>query len=116
MRLGILIPFLARGALKVTALNSSGASSGLLKSSFIRSLATLKPVNPPVATAPKLLHVYVLWLMFHMLMHMQEVIDAESMDAWHFAKSAYPKRSPDKYEPGDRKRPVLSPLPRDSLS
>ena len=48
VRLGIRMPFLAGGALKTTALNSSGASSGLLKSSFSRSLATLKPVKPPV--------------------------------------------------------------------
>ena len=34
--------------MKVRALNSSGASEGGLKSSFIRSLATAKPVSPPV--------------------------------------------------------------------
>ena len=34
--------------MKVRALNSSGASEGGLKSSFIRSLATANPVNPPV--------------------------------------------------------------------
>ena len=42
------MPFLAGGALKVTARNSSGASIGELKSSLSRSLATLKPVKPPV--------------------------------------------------------------------
>ncbi len=35
------------GAVKVRALNSSGASEGGLKSIFIRSFATSNPVNPP---------------------------------------------------------------------
>lgn len=36
-----------------TALNSSGASSGVLKSSFIKSLATLKPVSPPAHSSQR---------------------------------------------------------------